>query len=333
VLAQAAAWQAEGRRVALATVVETWGSSLCPPGSRLAVDDRGAFVGSVSGGCVEGAVVAEALAALADGQPRLLSFGVTHEMAWEVGLACGGRVRVFVEVARAEILDRLLQDRRDKRPAVLSTTLPTGEQRILYPRDPGDPGEPGAGEEAPEVREAAGRAAERDQCVSLEREGVTLFLQPESPPLRLLLVGAVHIAQPLSRMAALADFAVVIVDPRSAFATEARFPGVERISAWPDRALAELAPDRRTAVVTLTHDPKIDDPALEAALRSPAFYVGCLGSGKTHAARLGRLRERGFGEGDLARLFGPVGLRINARSPAEIATSILAQIIEQLRRG
>jgi xanthine dehydrogenase accessory factor len=220
---------------------------------------------------------------------------------------------------KAEILDRLLRDRREKRTVVLATTLPTGGERLIYPHEPPADGE------APDAR---------DHCVTLDvGGGASVFLQPFNPPLRLVLVGAVHIAQPLSRMAALADFEVVVVDPRSAFSTEARFPGVTRVTAWPDRALLELGLDRRTAVVTLTHDPKLDDPALVVALRSPAFYVGCLGSGKTHASRLSRLRDLGFAEADLSRMQGPVGLRIGARSPAEIAVSILAQIVEQLRRS
>jgi xanthine dehydrogenase accessory factor len=226
---------------------------------------------------------------------------------------------------KAAILDQILQDRRAKRTVVLATTLPTGEGRLVYPREPEDA--------PPAILEAARSAADRDQPVTIEHEGATVFLQPFNPPLRLVVVGAVHIAQPLVQMAALAGFEVIVVDPRTAFATEERFPGVHLRTLWPDKALREIVPDRRTAVVTLTHDPKIDDPALEVALRSPAFYVGSLGSGKTHAGRLDRLRERGFTEADLARIFGPVGLRIGARSPAEIAVSILAQIVEQLRRS
>ena len=228
---------------------------------------------------------------------------------------------------KAEILDRLVRDRREKRAVVLATTLPTGEEQLIYPHQPPAEGEP------PNLHEAAAGAADRDQCLTLDAGGgASVFLQPFNPPLRLVLVGAVHIAQPLSRMAALADFEVVVVDPRSAFSTEARFPGVTRVIAWPDRALLELGLDHRTAVVTLTHDPKLDDPALVVALRSPAFYVGCLGSGKTHASRVARLRELGFAEAELSRLLGPVGLRIGARSPAEIAVSILAQVVEHLRR-
>jgi xanthine dehydrogenase accessory factor len=237
---------------------------------------------------------------------------------------------------KADLLARLLDARREKRAVVLATTLPTGEQRLLDPRAASD--DPLADE--------ARRAAARDACVTVlvggdprtpatgvEREGATIFLQPYNPPLRLVLVGAVHIAQPLSQMATLAGFEVTIVDPRTAFSTEARFPGIRRLTTWPDRALAELRPDRRTAVVTLTHDPKLDDPALEVALRSEAFYVGSLGSSKTHASRVARLRERGFGEAEIGRIFGPVGLRIGALSPAEIAVSVLAQIVETLRKA
>jgi xanthine dehydrogenase accessory factor len=227
---------------------------------------------------------------------------------------------------KAEILERLLGRRRDKRAVVLATTLPTGEQRLIDPFGPPVEGEPAS------LHEAAARATSADACVTVElTDGSTVFLEPWNPPLRLVLVGAVHVAQPLSRMAAFADFEVIVVDPRSAFATEARFPGVTRVVAWPDKALSDLALDHRTAVVTLTHDPKLDDAALGVALRSSAFYVGSLGSAKTHAARLSRLREVGLSDAELARIHGPVGLRIAAQSPAEIAVSVLAQIVQVLR--
>jgi xanthine dehydrogenase accessory factor len=226
---------------------------------------------------------------------------------------------------KAALFDQLRADRRAKRPVVLMTRLPEGEQRLLDPHGAAPDGV------TPTLFDAARIAAARDEASTIEEDGATIFLQPFNPPLRLILVGAVHIAQPLARMAALAGFATVVVDPRSAFATDERFPGVERSTEWPDKALAAIAPDSRTAVVTLTHDPKLDDPALDVALRSSAFYVGCLGSGKTHAGRLERLKRRGFTAADLDRLHGPVGLRINARSPGEIAVSILAEIIQQLR--
>jgi xanthine dehydrogenase accessory factor len=170
-----------------------------------------------------------------------------------------------------------------------------------------------------------------DRSTTVQTEGGPVFIEVFVPKLRCFIVGAVHIAQPLAQMAALAGYAVTIVDPRSAFASELRFPGVTLSTEWPDEAFETLRPDRRTAIVTLTHDPKIDDPALTSALRSDAFYIGALGSRKTHAARLGRLVKAGFNEQELARIHGPVGLSIGALSPAEIAVSILAQITSVLR--
>lgn len=216
---------------------------------------------------------------------------------------------------RRTTLEGLLAAFHAQRPVVLATDLASGEQRIL---------EPAASEAAREV-------LRRDACGESEEGGRRWFLQPWNPPLRLIVVGAVHIAQPLAAMAALAEYAVTIVDPRQAFATEERFPGVALSGDWPDQALVALAPDARTAVVTLTHDPKLDDPALAAALRSPAFYVGALGSRKTHAARLERLRALGLTEEQLARIHAPVGLDVGARSPAEIAVSILAELTQRLR--
>lgn len=332
VLAQALAWLAAGRKVALATVARTWGSSPRPAGSKLAVDDAAEFVGSVSGGCIEGAVIQEALEVMEGGGSRVLSFGVSDETAWEVGLACGGKIEVLVEAVVPDpgrpgvtrgVLEDLLAARRGRRPVVLATPLAGGAHRLL-----------GVGREArPDdaLAEAAAEVARRDQAEVVEAAGGEALLEPHLPPLRLVIVGAVHVAQPLAEMAALAGFAVTIVDPRRAFATAARFPGQALVVGWPDAAVTELAPDVRTAVVTLTHDPKLDDPALVAALASPAFYVGCLGSTRTHAARQTRLGEHGVPAAALDRLHGPIGLRIGARTPAEIAVSILAEIVAALR--
>jgi xanthine dehydrogenase accessory factor len=182
-----------------------------------------------------------------------------------------------------------------------------------------------------DVTKAALSAALRDQSVVVEVAGQAWFLNVFNSPPKLYIVGAVHIAQPLSQMAALAAFDVTVIDPRTAFATNERFPNLHLITAWPDEALADLPLDARTAVVTLTHDPKLDDPALVAALKSDAFYIGALGSKKTHAARVGRLTAAGFDAAAIARIRGPVGLDIGAVSPAEIAVSIMAQVIETLR--
>ncbi|MES2291918.1 MAG: XdhC family protein [Pseudomonadota bacterium] len=178
---------------------------------------------------------------------------------------------------------------------------------------------------------AARAAARADTSAEVEIEGRSWFLEVHNPPLELALVGAVHIAQPLAAMAQLAGYRVLVIDPRAAFATTARFPGVALHLVWPDEFFAKTSLGDRTAMVVLAHDPKIDDPALEAALASPAFYIGALGSKKTHAARLERLAARGFSTQALARIRGPVGLAIGARSPAEIALSILAQMTQTLR--
>jgi xanthine dehydrogenase accessory factor len=301
-----------GRGVALATVLETWGSSPRPAGSMLVVDDRGAFAGSVSGGCIEGAVVEAALETLGGGPPRRLEFGVSNERAWEVGLACGGRMALHVGRADPALVDRIRAERDAGRAVVLETDLATGAQRV----------------HAGEIADSAAReAVARDTSVVHEGR----FLRVWNPRLRMVIVGAVHVAQTLARLASEAGFAVTVVDPRRAFATSERFPGVALSTLWPDRALAELGLDARTAVVALTHDPKLDDPALGEALRSPAFYIGALGSKKTHTSRGVRLREQGFTEMNLARIHGPIGLDIGARTAAEIAVAILAEVIQVLR--
>lgn len=243
-----------------------------------------------------------------------------------------------------DLLDRLLEDRARERTVVLCTRLDDGAQRLVYPleEEPWGAGDDSLGGEA--LLDEARRAVLEDRSGPAEADvsGSTeagrdasgaIFLRAYNPSLRLILVGAVHIAQALAPMAALAGFRVVVVDPRRAFATSERFPDVEVLASWPAEALEELSPDHRTAVVTLTHDPKLDDPALEAALASDAFYVGALGSRRTHGRRLERLRETGVDEARLERIHGPVGLDIGARTPAEIAVSVLAQVVERLRLG
>jgi xanthine dehydrogenase accessory factor len=229
---------------------------------------------------------------------------------------------------KLDLLKAALAAQRDGRSAALVTHLRSGAQAFVE-QPPGASGGPnGALALGPETLRQVALAIAEDRSRTIEAPEGTLFVEVYNPPLRLLVVGAAHIAQPLTRIAAIAGYAVTVIDPRSAFATEERFPGVTLSTEWPDDAFEKLRPDRRSAVVTLTHDPKIDDPALISALRSDAFYIGALGSRKTHASRLGRLREAGFGDGELARIHGPVGLSIGAVSPAEIAVSILGQVIE-----
>ena len=229
---------------------------------------------------------------------------------------------------KAAILKQVLADRAAKIPVALVTDLRDGKQTIVH-EDESSSGEISLTEaQMAETR----KALRADESGTLDSADGKLFAQVHNPPPRLLLVGAVHISQALAPMAAMAGYGVSVIDPRRAFATDERFPGIDMRGDWPDEAMAELKPDRRTAVVTLTHDPKLDDPALQAALRSHAFYIGALGSRKTHAARLERLAAAGFGVDDTARIHGPVGLSIGALSPAEIAVSVLAQITA-VRRG
>lgn len=227
---------------------------------------------------------------------------------------------------KLELLKRAVESAATGRPAALITNLTSGLQALMQGTD--FEGNLKAGEA---VIAAAKQALADDRSALIDSADGKVFVEVFNPPLRLMVVGAVHIAQPLARMAALAGYAVTVIDPRSAFASTERFPGVELSIEWPDEAMARLKPDRRTAVVTLTHDPKVDDPALIAALKSAAFYIGALGSKKTHAARLKRLTAEGFKDTDFARIHGPVGLDIGAVSPAEIAVSILAQITTTLR--
>jgi xanthine dehydrogenase accessory factor len=305
----------------LATVIETWGSAPRQPGSQLAISGAGEIMGSVSGGCVEGAVVTEAMEALTDRKSRVMTFGVSDETAFAVGLACGGTIRVLVEPvgdgaeAMPEAMLAELVAARAARQAVAVAVQTEGWSRALIR----------AGEEmAVDARFRADRSG-------MEEDG--RFIAIHNPPLRLIVVGAVHIAQALVQVARICGYDCTLIDPRSAFGSAARFPGERIVEDWPDEALEALAPDARTAIVTLTHDSKLDDPAIRVALRSNVFYLGCLGSTRTHAKRVERLVAEGFSDADIARIHAPVGLDIGAKSPAEIAVSVMAQITARLRKG
>ena len=226
-----------------------------------------------------------------------------------------------------ETLTQLLDDQTAKRAVALATDMESGDQTLIYTDSANGPDSDNA-----EVLAAARQAIQDDRSKVYELSGRRIFVETFNPPLRMLIVGAVHIAQPLSRMASVAGYDVTVIDPRASFATDERFPGISLNGEWPDDAMKALDPDRRTAVVTLTHDPKLDDPGLEVALKSDAFYIGALGSRKTHAGRVARLTDAGFSEAEIARIHAPVGLNIGSISPAEIAVSILAQITEVLHR-
>jgi xanthine dehydrogenase accessory factor len=311
----ALAWHRAGRGAALCTVVETWGSAPRRIGAQMAISGEGEMAGSVSGGCVEGAVVVEALEALEEGAARVLEFGVSDGDAFAVGLACGGTIRVLVEPVGGVLPEALLAElvaacaARTPAAYVVDTAAQT---RALAT----------TGYEARFRRDRSG----------FEEDGTT-FVGIHNPPLRLVIVGAVHIAQALVPMARATGFDATVIDPRDSFASPARFPDTVLLHDWPDEAVAGLGLDARTALVLLTHDPKLDDPALEAGLAAECFYIGALGSTRTHAKRLERFHAAGFTAAQTARIHGPVGLDIGAASPAEIAVSILAEMIAALRQG
>jgi xanthine dehydrogenase accessory factor len=322
VLSKALDWLAEGRGVALATVIQTWGSAPQPVGSQLLVDADGDFLGSVSGGCVEAEVITEAADVIATGEPKALEFGVEDTTAWKVGLACGGAIRIFVEKVETgggfpdSVLHRLVDDVEARHKVALVTNLATGAHSLA--RSPGDLGH--------DLAPALENAFRCDKSVALAASDGEVFINVFNPTIRLIIVGAVHVAQPLVSMARALGYDVMIVDPRSAFATEERFADVEISREWPDEALPKIGLDARTALIALTHDPKIDDPGLICALSSDAFYVGALGSRKTHAKRVERLLKAGISAADIARIHAPIGLDIGAQGAAEIALSIMAEI-------
>ncbi|TNF23089.1 MAG: XdhC/CoxI family protein [Rhodobacteraceae bacterium] len=308
-------WHRAGKRTALATVVETWGSAPRRIGAQLVIDAEGRMEGSVSGGCVEGAVVVEALEALDDGQPRMLEFGVSDGDAFAVGLACGGTIRVLVEPVGPVLPEAMLADlaraRAERRPVAYVVDTITGARRL----------------------DTEGHAARfRMDRSGFEEDGQT-FVAIHNPPLRLIVVGAVHIAQHLVPMARDIGYDPVVIDPRESFASPERFPDTRLLHDWPDEAVAALGLDTRTALCLLTHDPKLDDPALIAALRSGVFYIGALGSTRTQGKRLERMQAAGFSQADCARIHGPIGLDIGAASPGEIALAVLAEMTRVLRTG
>lgn len=368
-------WFQEGHRFAIAIVASTWGSSPRPAGSMLAVCEDGRTSGSVSGGCVEGAVIEEALRVITSGRMSVLEFeGMDPEDVWRVGLSCGGRIMVVVCPVPAwhglpgldldhEASPALSQPSghpwdwppafalaRGRKPFVLVVSangaqvvepsrpfLPRGERVGIEGVQPDELRErtrerhPGAG--SPPEEDRVQRALQAyESRESGEHDGVFYFVHRR--PDRLLIVGGVHIAIPLLRLARELDFETILIEPRPAFATGERFEAApdETYTEWPDQALAKLELDDDTYAVLLTHDPKIDDVALRILLKSPVRYIGALGSRTTQAQRRARLLEEGFTQAEVDRISGPVGLPIGAKTPAEIALSIMAEMV-QVRRG
>ena len=330
-------WDAGAKQFALARVVETWGSSPRGVGSAMIVDAAMKVAGSVSGGCIEGDVIAEAGEVLATGTPKKLSYGVDDETAWSVGLSCGGEVSVLVErhlpqaggEGSAAVWKKLRERMEENRPAVLLTRLGPGEAppHLLVAPEGGVAGSWGEGTEAAVAAGLEAYAGRESGVVEVAGEAV--FVQVFPRPDQLLVIGAGHITLPLVQFAALLDFETAVIDPREVFARPERFPvqPSQLLATWPGDLLDGWDLNEDCYCAVLTHDPKIDDEALHRFLEAPVAYIGALGGRKSHARRRARLQEAGFSEAEIDRIKGPVGLDIGAETPAEIALSILAEVV------
>lgn len=322
-LTAAEAWLQKGETVAVATVIEAWGAAPVPVGGQMVIASGDRFQGSVSGGCVEADVIAEAADVLASGKPEVLSFGIADETAWRAGLACGGKIKILVtRMTPAEglpLLDGLRRARASRTASVIETRINDGSYRFVT----------SAKDESSEI---AAALSSGDSALHESPAG-SLFLKAVAPPPRLFVVGATHVAQVLVKLAQTIGYQVTVIDPRSAFTADDRFDQSLVETAWPETALKSFAPDPFTAVVTLTHVGHIDDEAISMSLKSPCRYIGALGSRKTHAKRVERLKAQGFTDADLARIKAPVGLDIGAETPAEIALAILAEVVNAFRGG
>jgi xanthine dehydrogenase accessory factor len=324
-------WLEKSQQVALATVVQTWGSSPRQAGAKMGITTDMGMIGSVSGGCVEGAVVGEAIDGLADKKPRLLNFGVADETAWEVGLACGGKISIFVQP-----LDltwwRIAADHVQNDLVLATATVINGENAgasVAADRD-GVLYESSALSESIRATliQAASTALDAGKSQRLSENGLDIFVDIYQPRPRLILIGGAHIAMSLKQMAVMLGFRVFLIDPRRAFATPERFPDVESIShEYPDKAMAKIGVTHETYIAVLTHDPKIDDPALRFALFSPAPYIGVFSGKKSHEDRIVRLTKAGIDPALFSRIRTPIGIDIGAKSPEEIALCVMAEII------
>ena len=333
ILSDLDSWNAgENKSIALATVIQTWGSSPRRAGAKMAITPDGKITGSVSGGCVEGAVFETGVEVLKSNRPQLIHFGVADETAWEVGLACGGSIDIFVQPLDREFYKSVRSVLVGEQPAV-SVTVVRGPieliGRQILMRDNGSV----IGTINDDLNAIALNLAKETFAAGESRrvmlnEDIEVFMEVILPPPTVIAVGGVHITIALMALAKNLGYRTVVVDPRSAFGNETRFPNVDQlIPLWPDEAFQQIAITRSTAIAMLTHDPKLDDPALKIALPSPAFYVGALGSRTTQSKRRQRLLDDGLTEGQLNRLHAPIGLEIGAGTPEEIAISIMAEIV------
>jgi len=334
-------WRGKNEKLAITTVVETWGSAPRPVGSKMVTTQSGGIAGSVSAGCVEGAVIEESAEVMSTGKPKLVEFGVADETAWSVGLACGGKIKVFIEPGFSidSIYNVVKENLVDGKPFLTITYLDGTEEHINKKLlvEPGGKqiGDLDWPEGGGDILDEALQYLENEKSGTIkEPGGATLFVDVHPLPPKLIIVGAVHLSVPLITIANTIGFETILVDPREAFASRERFPHVDQlVQSWPDEAMQKLTLDKSSYIVVLTHDPKLDDPALLAALKSDARYIGALGSRRTNQKRFGRLRDAGLTEDQLSRLHAPIGLDLGGRSSNEIAISIMAEIVQVRNDG
>ena len=310
-------WLDTKKEVAIANVIDTWGSSPRPVGSIMAINRDHEIIGSVSGGCVESFVFGKALEVIKDNKVMTLEFGVSNSKAWEVGLTCGGKIKVFLEKVSHKDLDLIkkINDVYNKNEVmVVATRLNDGKKDIF--------------KKSSEIQSKSRLKINFNTIKSGIKffEYQDWFLKVFQSNIKIIIIGAVHIAEPLINFANHLAYETFLIDPRSNF-NEKKFNNIKIFKEWPDEALKKIMIDKNTAIVTLTHDPKLDDPALEYSIKTDAFYIGCLGSKKTHNSRTLRLKRKGIKEQELKKLNGPVGVSLGAQTPTEIAISIISQII------
>jgi xanthine dehydrogenase accessory factor len=335
-------WITGGEKIALATVIETWGSSPRQDGAKMAMTTTGKISGSVSGGCVEGAVYQAGVETIKTGKVQLLHFGVADETAWEVGLACGGKIEVFLQPFERLLFQNLSRCIREDKPLALVNVVKGPDNLLgkLLLNCNGTNVYSELDEEIEKlvieavVRALSKRTSQRMDIPLEGQESIEIFIDVMLPPPTLVIVGGVHIAIALAKIAKVLNYGTIIIDPRASFGNLDRFPHVDQlIQAWPDKAFAKLKLTKSTAVAVLTHDPKIDDAALKIVAKSPAYYIGVLGSRVTQAKRRERLLNSGVSEAQIDRFHAPVGVDIGAKTPEEIALAIMAEIVAVRSKG
>ncbi len=342
-------WFEKDERIALATVVKTWGSSPRSLGAKMAVNSRGDMVGSVSGGCIEGAVIQECLEVLKEGGSKLVHYGISDDEAWNVGLACGGEIDVFIQCLEFDLYRKIEEGIKQRRHVTIVTVI-AGPKKLIGTEImvvEGNVSDKLAHRRDDLLTQIALQALEEKKIKwehitynndlqkyygstqNFEKKDLDIFIDIIQPKPTLVIIGGVHIAVFLAELSKILGFYTIIIDPRRKFANQKRFPGVDQIiNAWPQNAFDIVELDRSTAIAVLTHDPKIDDPALLIGLNNPVFYIGALGSKNTQEERRKRMVAAGCNENQVKRIRGPIGLDLGSKSPEEIALGIMAEIIQ-----